>query len=71
MRITKMIVILILFTILVQIASADLPEGWYEVSGKATGMGLRPLLAAEDYVVDSIVHCDFKPRCHCLFQKQE
>jgi SAM-dependent methyltransferase len=32
--------------------------------------GLKPLLAAEDYVVDSISHCDFKPRSHCLFQKQ-
>lgn len=33
--------------------------------------GLVPLLAAEDYVVDSRVYCDFKPRCHCLFQKQQ
>lgn len=34
-------------------------------------MGLKPLLVAEDYVVDAISHCDFKPRCHCLFQKTE
>jgi len=36
---------------------------------EAVKMGLKPLLAAEDYVVDSITHCDFKPRTHCLFQK--
>ena len=35
----------------------------------ASDLGLKPLVAGEDYVVDSIVHCDFKPRCHCLFQK--
>ena len=37
---------------------------------EGTRAGLKPLLAAEDYVVDSISHCDFKPRSHCLFQKQ-
>lgn len=31
--------------------------------------GLKPLVAAEDYVINSVVHCDFKPRCHCLFMK--
>ena len=35
----------------------------------ATAMGLTALVAAEDYVVDGTVYCDFKPRCHCLFQK--
>ena len=37
----------------------------------ATKIGLKPIRASEDYVVSSKVYCDFKPRCHCLFQKQE
>ncbi len=40
-----------------------------QIYDEATRMGLKPLIAAEDYVVNDIVHCDFKPRCHCLFQK--
>ena len=36
---------------------------------EAKQQGLQAILAAEDYVVDGIVHCDFKPRCHCLFQR--
>ncbi len=37
---------------------------------EASKAGLQTLLAAEDYVVDSKVFCDFKPRCHCLFRRQ-
>ncbi len=36
---------------------------------EATRAGLQTLVAAEDYVVDATVFCDFKPRCHCLFRK--
>ena len=42
-----------------------------QLHDEATKMGLKPLLAAEDYVVDGVVHCEFKPRCHCLFQKHK
>jgi SAM-dependent methyltransferase len=36
---------------------------------EAQSLGLKPLIAAEDYVVGGRVFCDFKPRCHCLFQR--
>jgi len=36
MKNTKMIFILIMLTGLVRIALADLPEGWYEVSGNGS-----------------------------------
>lgn len=37
----------------------------------ATEIGLSPIIAAEDYVINNTVHCSFKPRTHCLFQRTQ